>query len=250
MRLLLDIGNSKIGLALMSNGRIIRTARQEHSGKAEYNQVYSFLEKSVGVKSVKAAAVCSVVPELTGVALSAVRDLLGISALVAGPAGLKGFKTAYRKPEQLGPDRLVAAFAAARLYGGPLIVVDAGTAITWDAVDAKGRHLGGAIAPGPVTMAQSLRQNTALLPEMTVKKAGRAIGRDTGECILAGVQLGAAGAVKELCQAISREMKARPKVVLAGGLAGLIAPALKKAVTDTFLIYKGLNLMLEEKERN
>jgi type III pantothenate kinase len=249
VKLLLDIGNSKIGLALMSKGKVIRAARLEHGGKTDYNQVYSFLERSVGVKSVKAAAICSVVPELTRITVNAVRDLLGINAQIAGLAELKGFHTNYRKPEQLGADRLVAAYAAARLYGGPLIVIDMGTAITWDAVDARGRHLGGAIAPGPATMAQSLQQSTALLPGLAFKKSSRAIGRDTRECILSGIQGAAAGAVKELHARISREMKACPKVVLTGGLAGLAALSFKKAIADPWLIYKGLNLLLEEKER-
>jgi len=249
MRLLIDIGNSKLGLAVFSKNKCIRQARLEHGGRPDYDQVYNFLDKALGVRSIKAAAICSVVPEITQHTVTAVKQLLDIHCLVVDVSTLKGFKTRYHLPSQLGCDRMVCSYAAARLYGKPVIVVDIGTAITWDAVDAKGRHLGGAIAPGPLTMARALNDRTALLPLAPLKKARTGLGHNTAEAIEAGLYWGTIGMVKELVAVISAAMKGRPKIVITGGLAGMAGPHIKNSITDQLLIYKGLNLALQEKER-
>lgn len=249
MRLLIDIGNSKLGLAVFSKNKCVRQARLEYGGKPDYDRVYNFLDRAMGAKSIRAAAVCSVVPELTQHAVAAVKHLLDLNALVADPSVLKGFKTRYRLPRQLGCDRMVCSYAAARLYGKPVIVVDIGTAITWDAVDASGRHLGGAVAPGPMTMARALNDSTALLPLVPVKRPKAAIGRDTSGSIGSGLYWGTIGMVKELVSVISAETRGRPKIIITGGLAGMAGPHIKNSITDQLLIYKGLNLVLQEQER-
>ncbi len=248
MRLLIDIGNSKLGLAVFSNNKCVRQSRLEHGGQPDYDRVYNFLDKSIGVKSIKSAAVCSVAPEITQHAVTAVKQLLDIRCLVVDVATLKGFKTLYRLPRQLGCDRMVCSYAAARLYGKPVIVIDVGTAVTWDAMDASGRHLGGAIAPGPVTMSGALNKKTALLPLIPIKRPRAAIGRDTAGAIESGIYWGTIGMIKELVAVISAEMKGRPKIVITGGLAGMVGPHIKNSITDQLLIYKGLNLALQEKE--
>jgi type III pantothenate kinase len=168
--------------------------------------------------------------------------------LVVDGAALKDFKTLYRSPRQLGCDRLVSSYAASRLYGQPAIIVDVGTAITWDAVDAAGKHLGGAIAPGPLTMAKALNERTALLPLASFKRARTAIGRDTLNSIESGLYWGTIGMVREMTTAIAKEVKGRPVLVITGGLAGHIGPYFKNAIIDQLLIYKGLNLILQKKE--
>lgn len=248
MRLLIDIGNSKLGLAVFSKNKCVRQARLEHGGRPDYDQVYNFLDKAMGVKSIKSAAICSVVPEITLHAVAAVKQLLDLNALVVDPLTLNGFKTRYRLPRQLGCDRMVCSYAAAKLYGKPVIVVDIGTAITWDAVDHSGRHLGGAIAPGPATMAGALNDKTALLPLIPIKRPKAVLGRDTEGSIGSGLYWGTIGMVRELVAVISAEMKERPKIVITGGLAGMAGPHIKNSITDQLLIYKGLNLALQEKE--
>ncbi|MBI5805094.1 type III pantothenate kinase [candidate division TA06 bacterium] len=248
MRLLIDIGNSKLGLAVFSKNKCVRQARMEHGGRPDYDRVYNFLDKAMGVKSIKSAAICSVVPEITQHTVTAVKQLLDIHCLVADASTLKGFKTRYRLPQQLGCDRAVCSYAAAKLYGMPVIVVDIGTAITWDAVDPLGRHLGGAIAPGPATMARSLNEKTAQLPLIPIKRPRAAIGRDTAGSVESGIYWGTIGMVKELVAVISAEMKGRPKIVVTGGLAGMAGPHIKNSITDQLLIFKGLNLALQEKE--
>jgi len=248
MRLLIDIGNSKLGLAVFSNNKCVRQARLEHGGQPDYNQAYNFLDKAIGVKSITAAAVCSVAPEITKHTVAAVKQLLDINSLVVDTSTLKGFKTLYRSPRQLGCDRMVCSYAAAKLHGKPVIVVDIGTAITWDAVDSLGRHLGGAIAPGPLTMSSALNDKTALLPLVPFRKARAVIGRDTAGAIESGIYWGTIGMVKELVSVISAGMKGRPKIVITGGLAGMAGPHIKNSITDQLLIYQGLNLALQEKE--
>jgi type III pantothenate kinase len=249
MRLLIDIGNSKLGLAVFSKNKCVRQARLEHGGQPDYDRVYNFLDKSIGVKSIKSAAICSVVPEITLHALTAVKQLLDIHCLVVDASSLKDFKTRYHLPRQLGCDRMVCSYAAASLYGKPVIVVDIGTAVTWDAVDFSGRHLGGAIAPGPLTMARALNDKTALLPLIPLKRPNTGIGHDTAGSIGSGIYWGTIGMVKEIVSVISAEMKGRPKIVITGGLAGMAGPHIKNSITDQLLIYKGLNLALQEKER-
>jgi len=180
--------------------------------------------------------------------VAAVKQLLEVNCLVVDSSSLKGFKTFYRSPRQLGCDRLVSSYAASRIYGNPAIIVDIGTAITWDAVDESGRHLGGAIAPGPLTMSRALNDKTALLPLASFKKARTAVGCDTISSIESGLYWGTIGMVKELITAISGEIKGRPKIIITGGLAELAGSHLKRTIVDQLLIYKGLNLILQEKE--
>lgn len=248
MRLLIDIGNSKLGLAVFSRGKCVRQARLEHGGQPDYDRVYNFLDKAIGVKSIKAAAICSVVPEITQHTVAAVKHLLEVNPLVVDISTFKGFKTAYRSPQQLGCDRMVNSYAASILYGRPVIVVDIGTAITWDAVDGSGKHLGGAIAPGPLTMARSLNDKTALLPLAPFKRTRTSIGRDTPGSIGSGIYWGTVGMIKELIGMVSSELKGNPKIIITGGLAQEAGPHFKKATVDQLLIFKGLDLALQEKE--
>lgn len=248
MRLLVDIGNSKLGLAVFSKGKCVRQARLEHGGRSDYDRVYNFLEKAIGVKSIKAAAVCSVVPEITQHTVAAIKHLLEVTPLVVDSSTFKGFKTAYRSPQQLGCDRMVNSYAASTIYGRPVIVVDIGTAITWDAVEGSGKHLGGAITPGPLTMARALNDRTALLPLTPFKRTRSSIGRDTTASIGSGIYWGTIGMIRELIGAVTTEMKGHPKVVITGGLAQAAGPHFKKATVDQLLIFKGLDLALQEKE--
>ncbi|MRR09186.1 type III pantothenate kinase, partial [bacterium] len=197
MNLCLDIGNTKIALAVFSGDKLIRQARMEHDRTLTHEGFFSYLEKVIGVRSIKKAAVVSVVPELTKTASGVIRELLAVNPLVIHSRLLPGFKVSYRRPEQLGADRLVNAYAAWKLYGGPALVVDIGTAVTWDAVDSRGVFRGGAIAPGPGLLLKALAERTAQLPEVALKRAPLATGRATAECVRSGVYWGTVGMVRE-----------------------------------------------------
>lgn len=244
MNLCLDIGNTKIALAVFSGDKLIRQARMEHDRTLTHEGFFSYLEKVIGVRSIKKAAVVSVVPELTKTASGVIRELLAVNPLVIHSRLLPGFKVSYRRPEQLGADRLVNAYAAWKLYGGPALVVDIGTAVTWDAVDSRGVFRGGAIAPGPGLLLKALAERTAQLPEVALKRAPLATGRDTAECVRSGVYWGTVGMVRELADRIAKELQAKPRLLLTGGLGPLFAPDLKGWSCDPLLMLKGVNVLL------
>ncbi len=242
MRLCLDIGNSTMAMGLWAGGRIVQRARLEHGGRLTDGMAHSFLERSLGSRSVRRASLISVVPQFAEEAARAVGRLLKVPVKALTVQAMPFMKHAYHKPRKLGVDRLVNAYAAWRLYGGPAVVVDIGTAITWDAVDSDGKFLGGAIAPGPGTMAQALHRNTALLPEPPVKRQARAIGRDTEECIRSGIYWGTAAMVRQLAAQIGREAGGRARMLVTGGAAPLFLPHLKGFRHDPDLTLKGIAL--------
>jgi type III pantothenate kinase len=231
---------------LFGGGRIVQRARLEHGGRLTSELAHSFLERVLGSRSVRRAALISVVPHFAEEASQAVRRLLNVSPRAITVQAMSFMKHTYRAPKKLGVDRLVNAYAAWRLYRGPAVVVDIGTAITWDAVDRSGRFLGGAIAPGPGIMAQALHRHTALLPEIEVKRPARAAGRDTEECIRSGIYWGTAAMVSELAARIGRQADGRPKLILTGGAAALFAAELKGFRHDPDLTLKGIGLASDQ----
>jgi type III pantothenate kinase len=248
VNLCIDIGNSTFTLGLFSGDRLVRKAQLEIRSDAGDDAVFSFLEKCIGAKSVKRVAIVSVVPALTVHVSSAIKKLLTVTPLVIGPEAVPRFKLLYRNREKLGMDRMVNAYGAARLYGGPAVVIDAGTAITWDAVDDKGRFVGGAIAPGPGTMAFALKHRSAMLPEVRVKKPKTYIGHDTEECIRVGIYHGTVGMVRELAAGIAKQLGGKAKVILTGGAAPLFAADIKNARLDEDLTLKAVNIILDERK--
>lgn len=225
---------------------MVQRARLEHGGRLTADLAHSFLERTLGSRSVRRAALISVVPQFAEEAAMAVSRLLNVQARVITVQSMTFMKHSYRVPRKLGADRLVNAYAAWKLHGAPAVVVDIGTAVTWDAVDRTGRYLGGAIAPGPGTMARALSRNTALLPELTVRRQARATGRDTEECIRSGIYWGTAAMVRDLAARIGREAGGRPRMLLTGGAAALFLPELKSFVHDPDLTLKGIGLACDQ----
>jgi len=173
---------------------------------------------------VQGVVLCSVVPPLTTVFAELAQKFFGTDAFIVTGALDLGIRNAYQPPEAVGADRLVNAVAARHLYGVPCIVVDFGTATTFDAIDADGTYLGGAIAPGITTAAEALFQRTAQLPRVALTQPPCAIGRTTTESIQSGLLFGYVGLVKELVARFRAELGEGVKVIATGGLASLIAP--------------------------
>lgn len=243
MKLLaLDIGNTNITMGLFDTERtfpcphsripcpvllgtwrirteIGRTA-EEHLGA-----VRDFLSwQNCQFKEVEAVVLCSVVPPVTTSVREMSERFFGVTPLlVTGDLDL-GIRNAYQPPNAVGADRLVNALAAFHLYGVPCIVVDFGTATTFDAIDRNGTYLGGAIAPGITMAAEALFQRTAQLPRVALNQPSRAIGRSTTESIQSGLVFGYVGLVKELVARFRSELGENAKVIATGGLAPLIAP--------------------------
>jgi type III pantothenate kinase len=170
------------------------------------------------------AALCSVVPAVTPLASHFVKAKLRTACFVLTAKTARGVGIDYPAPETIGPDRLANAIAVRRLCGAPAVVVDFGTAVTFDVVDKKGNYVGGVIAPGLNVMTDYLHEKTALLPRVQIRDVKARIGKNTTQAMLIGAVHGYRGLVRELIAQLKKELGARRlPVVATGGYAELIA---------------------------
>jgi type III pantothenate kinase len=219
--LLIDISNSFTKLALASRKRIARPSRI-----ATNKFTAAYLRGFIKHRKIDMFVVCSVVPKKNREVKSAARKT---QILWLGPHVKLGVGIKYPSPKTIGADRLANAAAVAALYGAPAIVVDFGTAVTFDIVSAENKYIGGVIAPGLEAMTNFLYQRTALLPKLALREPRSAIGRSTIEAMMAGAVFGYRGLVKELITRIKAEAfpgRSRVRVVATGGYADLIAAEL------------------------
>ena len=237
-----DVGNSRVALAIVQAGRLASVVRMPHAALGGLADVLAADPVAMQL-SAAPVVVSSVNP---GVARQ-VQQL--IARITRGPFLLARqdfpipIPAAVDAPDRVGMDRLLAALAAHRQVKSATIIVNVGTALTVDAVDAEGRFLGGAILPGPTLAARSLHANTAALPEVPLAAAAtpEAVGRNTEEAIRAGVVLGAAGAVERLVAEQRRLLGAKTPVVATGGGLDLLRPALSVIdVVRPDLVLEGL----------
>ncbi|HLP75347.1 MAG TPA: type III pantothenate kinase [Candidatus Paceibacterota bacterium] len=244
MLLLFDIGNTNTHLGLANASRVIRQAdiptASWMNGKAR-----DLLLRFVDRAPVDAAALCSVVPKATPLVLKAVWQFWKRDALELTPETLCGVGIDYPQPKSIGPDRLANAVAARHHFGAPVVVVDFGTAVTFDVVNRKGDYIGGIIAPGLAAMTDYLHEKTALLPNIRIREINTAIGKSTEQAMLVGAVHGYRGLVRELIIEIKRELKARRlPVVATGGYARLIAAKLPEITSvEPDLTLEGLRLV-------
>lgn len=242
--LLLDIGNTHTHLGLAKSGKItgqadIRTA-DWFEGRAR-----RAILKFTGRIQAEGAALCSVVPRATPLARQLIQKLWGVPCLELTARTVSGVGIDYPKPGTIGPDRLANAVAARRQFGAPVVVVDFGTAVTFDVVDRKGNYVGGIIAPGLAAMTDYLHEKTALLPRIEIRETGHVIGKSTREAMVSGAVHGYRGLVRELVHELKRELGApRLPVVATGGYASLMAAGLPEiSAVDPLLTLEGLRLV-------
>jgi type III pantothenate kinase len=198
----------------------------------------------VSPEELRAVALCSVVPAATAEASRQIKSTWDLSPFRLDYHTLSGIGIDYPKPKSIGPDRLANALAAWSLFGAPALVVDFGTAVTFDVVDAHGNYAGGIIAPVLAAMTCYLHEKTALLPRIEIREVSAIIGKSTEEAMLIGAVHGYRGLIRELIQKLSRELKCRRlPVVATGGYARLIANSLPEIrAVDPLLTLKGLQL--------
>jgi type III pantothenate kinase len=214
----------------------------------EYAALLSELFRLAGVemRAVKAVIVSSVVPPVLFPIELLCRKHLGVEPLVVGPGTKTGMPILYENPREVGADRIVNAVAAYKRWPGGAIVVDFGTATTFDVVTSRGEYAGGVIAPGLTVSADALFAATAKLPRVEIARPRNAVGRNTVASIQAGLVFGYAGLVDAIVERIKAEVDFSPRVVGTGGLASLIA---KEARTidecDDMLTLQGLALIHE-----
>lgn len=245
--ILLDIGNTHTHLGLAGRDRIVRSADIATAGWQD-GTAERELARFIGRRPVAGAALCSVVPKATPRAAAAIRRRFGSPPLVLGPKTVRGVGIDYPKPASIGPDRLANAVAVRHHYGAPSVVVDFGTAVTFDVVNRRGDYVGGIITPGLAAMTEYLAEKTALLPRIRIRETSAVIGRSTREAMLIGAVHGYRGLVRELIVELKRELRAPGlPVVATGGYAALLAARLPEitAVVPS-LTLEGLRLTWEQ----
>lgn len=246
MILLFDIGNTNTHLGLANSKRVIKQAdiptAAWFSGTAA-----KIVAKFAARTRLDGTALCSVVPRATPLVVQSVRRLCRLPCLELTPRTLRGIGIDYPKPNTIGPDRLANAVAARHRFGAPAVVVDFGTAVTFDVVDRAGNYVGGIIAPGLAAMTDYLHEKTALLPRIRIREVKSPIGKSTEEAMLVGAVHGYRGLVHGLITELKRELKSRRlPVVATGGYAQLIGSRLAEiTAVDPLLTLEGLRLVWE-----
>ncbi len=261
--LTVDIGNSDTVVGLFRGARLAGFWRLT-SGRLTADEAMMLLahalgggpgvrgprrgaQASRGSGSVSGAVLCSVVPRLTPAWAEALERSAGRPPLeVTAELVRELLPIRYHDPSAVGADRIANALAARELYGAPVIVVDLGTATTFDCVSAEGAYLGGAISPGVGTSAEELFRRAARVPRVDLRRPERALGRTTEESLRSGVLWGAAGQVDALVRRLAREMKGKPRVIATGGWARVVAPECETVqAVDEALTLKGMRLLWE-----
>jgi type III pantothenate kinase len=244
MLLLLDIGNTNTHLGLANSRRVMKQANIPTAAWFKGAPKKALLQFA-GRRRIDGAALCSVVPSATPFAHQAIRNLWHLPCLELTAKTLCGVGINYPRPQTIGPDRLANALAVRHHYGAPAVVVDFGTAVTFDVVDRAGDYVGGIIAPGLAAMTDYLHEKTALLPRIRIREVRSAIGKSTEQAMLVGAVHGYRGLILELIRELKRELKARRlPVVATGGYAELIGSKVS-AITavEPLLTLEGLRLV-------
>jgi type III pantothenate kinase len=252
MLLAIDVGNTNIVLGVFApDGRLVADWRwsTDHGRMADEYAVLltgSLREVDLVRGDVRGIVLASVVPPLTTTFRELAQRYFACEPLVVH-AGLRtDVQLRVDAPEEVGADRIANALAVKRLHGAPAIVVDFGTATNFDVVSAAGEFIGGAIAPGLLTSLEGLASRAARLRSIEVRAPASAIGRNTPDCMRAGLVLGYVGLVEGLVARITAELGQRPTVVATGGLAPLIAAQTRVIdVYDEHLTLQGLRMLYE-----
>ena len=251
MLLAIDVGNTNTVLGLYEGADLVHDFRIEtHRGRTtdELHVLLASLMDIAGVarRDVRANILASVVPSVTDIIVEAVDRAFDHDILVVRPGVKTGMRLLYENPREVGADRIVNAVAAFERVSGPVIVVDFGTATTFDCISGKGEYLGGAIAPGMEISANALFSRAARLFRAEIARPPKAIGRNTAHSMQAGIVFGYVGLVDGLVERLSAEMEGEVRVIATGGLARLIADESETIEdVDDFLTLDGLRILYE-----
>lgn len=256
MLLVIDVGNTNITLGVFRGEELLGTYRMTtkiQRTSDEYGITLRELVKHQGVLStdIDACIVASVVPDVMHSLGSAMIKYFGIKPMVVS-AGIKtGIRIVTENPKQVGADRIVDAVAAYTLHGGPVIVIDYGTATTYDIVGPEGTFEGAVIAPGIRISAEAMTKESAMLPAIEIKKPDSIIAKETIACMQAGIVYGQIGATEYIVKKIREESGyLDAKVVASGGLGKLIARETDVIdVYDPQLTLKGLRIIYEKNKK-
>jgi type III pantothenate kinase len=258
MLLAIDIGNTNIVLGVFDGATLrhswrLTTARERTSDELGLMVTQLLDRDGLALSGIDGIVMASVVPPLTATMIEMCRRYLGRAPLNLEPGVKTGMPILYENPAEVGADRIVNGIAAYEAYGRarrvPLIVVDFGTATTFDAISAAGEYLGGVICPGIGISADALFQRAARLPRIDVRKPANVIGRTTVTSMQSGLFFGYVGLVEGLVQRLQRELGGSACCVATGGLAEVISPETDVVdVVDRDLTLQGLRILWERNQ--
>ncbi len=251
MLFVIDVGNTNIGLGIFKGSELraqwrLSTNRNQTADELGILIRNLFTFDEVRPDQVKAVMVSSVVPTLNPVVEEMAERYFHLKPHLLGPGTRTGMAIHYDNPQEVGADRIADSVAAFEKYGGPCIIVDFGTAITFDSVSAKGEYLGGVIAPGIGISAEALFARAALLPRVEIREPERVIGTNTVSSMQSGLFYGAVGLVDGVLDRLCAAMGPKTRVIATGGQAALVASASKyKPLVDVSLTLEGLRIIYE-----
>lgn len=256
MLLVFDVGNTNIVLGLYDGDKMIyhwRAATNELKTADEYAASLGMMFQLDGVTfaMVTDIIISSVVPPVNPTLEYLCRRYFHVEPMMVGPGMKTGLNILYDNPRELGADRIVNAVAGITLYGGPLIIIDLGTATTFCAIDEKTRYLGGAVTPGIGISMEALFQRASKLPRIELTPASSVICKNTVSAMQSGIYYGAIGQVDGIVRRMKKEMGYKEiKVIATGGLADLIASQSETIdVIDPLLTLKGLYILFKKNRK-
>ena len=251
MLLVIDVGNSNNEIGLFSNEKLLTHWRIRTEWNRTADEYWVLIKEfillnNVETETIDDIVVACVVPPLIPILQDMGRKYFSCDPLVVGPGIKTGMSILYSNPAEVGADRIVNSVAAFEKFGGPLIIVDFGTATTFDAVSKKGEYLGGAIFPGIQISLEALFKHTAKLPRIDMVVPDNAIGKSTAESIRSGAVYGFAGMIEGVVRQMKSELGENTHVVGTGGIVDWMDSTTTVIdMIDPFLTLEGLRIIYE-----
>ena len=256
MLLVVDIGNTNITFGLFKDKDLVSTYRLTTYTKRtsdEYGfMITHFLQTlAVGPNDIVDVIVSSVVPKIMHSFTNSIRRYLDLEPIIVGPGMKTGIKIKHNDPKAIGADLIVDAVGAHYTYGGDILVIDFGTATTFEYIDSAATYHGGCIMPGIEISSQALSDNTAKLPEIEIMPTDTVISTDTITAMQAGIFWGYVGAVEYMIERFKKELEVPLKVIATGGLGRMVSKNAKGIdIYDPHLTFTGLRIVYERNKGN